>query len=145
MRPTPVPTQSYNYYSYSTYRDYDYAFSCPYPDDMYKTSALSDFTRYCLGSYDGGVIYICGTTNSAGLSSASVANNFKKDHYHTSVITNTIGSNFCSILVTDGSKYHYCYYSLTEGMIRGFEMSFYSDDYDKYMDHADYMRTNLSL
>lgn len=144
MRPTPIPTQT-NDYSYSVYNDYDFAFSCPYPSDSYRIDhSVSKFHKYCINTYDGSTIHICGT-NSNGRTAAKIADGFKKEYYHTNVITNTIGSNFCSILITDGYTYHYCYYSLTENMVRGFEMSFDVDYYDTYMDHADYMRANLSL
>ena len=69
--PTPIPIKQHKtalyYITYSEFTDYDYAFSCPYPNNFYKISPLSDFTRLSLSADDkSGTIYICGTVNSSG-------------------------------------------------------------------------------
>lgn len=149
--PTPVPTApppppKAPYVSYSTYTDYTYSFSCPYPNGFYYISPLSDFTRRSLASHDdSGKIYICATTNSNGLSVNKVADNFKSTYRHTSVIFDERTSYYCSTLISDGYTYNYCYYNLSGGMIRGFEMGFNADAYTRYMDYASYMRSNISL
>lgn len=148
--PTPIPITTHKpstaYHSYSTYTDYDYSFSCPYPNGFYKISPLSDFTRYSLASHDNsGKIYICGTINDNGRNVNKIADNFKASYRHTSVVFDERRSDYCSVLISDGYTYNYCYYNLTNGMIRGFEMGFSADDYDTYMDYAVYMQSNLSL
>ncbi len=153
VRPTPVPTPrptpieiTEHGVTYSTYTDYNYSFSCPYPSGFYKTSAVSDFTRYCLKANDNsGTIYICGTNNDANLSVATVANNFKTSHQYNDVLYDERGSNYCSVLITNGYHYNYCYYNLSSGKIRGFEMQFDSNEYSQYIDYISYMQTNLSL
>ena len=148
--PTPIPikphTPSVANQSYSTYTDYDYSFSCPYPDGFYKISPLSDFTRYSLEAHDNsGKIYICGTVNDNGRNANKIADNFKSSYRHTSVVFDECRSDYCSVLISDGYKYNYCYYNLSNGMIRGFEMGFNADHYDTYMNYATYMQSNLSL
>ena len=146
-RPTPIDIVEHDSgVTYSTYSDSDYSFSCPYPSEFYKTSNVSDFTRYCLKANDSsGIIYICGTNNDANLSVATVADNFKSSHQYNDVLYDERGSNYCSVLITNGYNYNYCYYNLSGGKIRGFEMQFDVDKYPSYIDYISYMQNNLSL
>lgn len=149
-QPTPVPIKQHTptpeYISYSTYNDYDYMFSCPYPDGFHSMSPLSDFTRLCRASnYDSGEIYICATYNDPVRSIATIVDNFRSSHSHNSVSFDQRGSNYCSVLISDSASYNYCYYNISNGMIRGFEMSFPIDRYDLYMSYINYMQTNLSF
>ena len=154
VTPTAVPTENIThppaptpeYISYSTYNDYDYMFSCPYPDGFHRMSPLSDFTRLCRASnYDSGEIYICATYNDPARSIATVVDNFKSSHSHNSVAFDQRGSNYCSVLISDSASYNYCYYNISNGMIRGFEMNFPIDRYDLYMSYINYMQANLSF
>ncbi len=147
--PTPVPTPRptpISIITYSTYEDYTYTFSCPYPSGFYKISPPSDFTRYPLSANDGsGFIYICGTVNENGRDVATVSKNFKNTYSHNDVVYDEQGSNYCSVLITNGYHYNYCYYNLSDGKIRGFEMQFDSNEYSRYMNYASYMQSNMSL
>ena len=147
--PTPRPTATpypTSYDSYSIYRSYNHAFSCPYPSDMYETAKKSDFTELCLRDYDGGEIYICGTINDNGRDINTVISNFESSYPGYNVTGKyEVGSNYSFILRYSNGKYVYCYHNLSEGMIRGFEIIVDTEDYTKYVAHAEYMRNNISL
>lgn len=150
-KPTPIPIEDHespnrpHYVTYETYDDYEYSFSCPYPDEFYEISPLSSFTRLSLAANDGsGKIYICGTYNN-GRTSAKVADNFMSSHSYNEVVFNECYSDYCSVMISNGAKYNYCYYNLCDNQIRGFEMEFDADCYEMYMDYAVNMQADFEL
>ncbi len=146
LPPTQPPAPKND--GFNTYTDSKFSFSCPYPSGFSATSGVSDFVRYQLK--DGSnTIYICATVNDNGRSSQKVADNFKSSHPYTSVISEDTGYNHCSVLLEYdyelGHNYHYCYYSMSGGKIRGFEMTYSADDAQRYAYIRDYMQSNLNL
>lgn len=150
-KPTPIPIEDpespdrSHYVTYETYNDQKYAFSCPYPDVFYAISPLSSFTRLSLAANDGsGKIYICGTYNN-GRTSSKVSDNFMSSHSYSEIIFNECRSDYCSVMISNGAKYNYCYYNLCDNKIRGFEMEFDADCYETYMDYAVNMQADIKL
>ncbi len=138
--PTVAPKLSYYTYSSSTH-----SFSCPYPSNMHRISPLSDFTIYSLASNDdSGVIHICATDRD-GRSVNQIADGFLAGHSSAEVIYDNRSSLDCRILVLDGSTYYYCYHNLSNGKVRGFEVSFSSYDYAEYDKYIEYMYNNINF
>ncbi len=151
--PTPLPTlaptvaPTYNpYVSYYMHRDSTYSMNCPYPSGFMSVTPLSNFTRLSLVANDGsGKIHLCATTNDNNRDAQTVSKNFKNSYDYNSVVYEDCTSNSCSTLITNGSKYNYCYYNLSGGKIRGFELECSASAYTRYMEYAEYMRYNLEL
>lgn len=123
-----VPPQS----GYHTYTDSDYSFSCKYPASFRLTVVESNFYRYTLSSPDGvGSLYICATSNNNGRTPVKVLDNFMAS-YGGSVDYQNSGSDWCAIRTLSNGRYHYGYFKLTNGLIRGFEMHFPSSQFDLY-------------
>lgn len=145
--PTPYPIEVHNpTTSYRWHTDTGYSFSCPYPSGFYETVQQAKFARLSLSSYNNcGTMFIGATVNDNGRTVDKVSENFKSSYQHTKVIYDQKGSNYCSVLITNGYHYNYCYYNLSSGMIRGFEMQFDSACFDEYMTYAQYMQNNMRL
>ena len=122
--------------TYKTYTDPDYNFSCAYPAHFQLYNESDNFVRYSLKATDGtATLKICATKNNSGLSVKNVSDNFKSS-YPGSVDYEASGDHWCAISTRQGNKYHYGYFSLGSGMIRGFEMHYdadYHDIYDQYV------------
>ena len=136
VAPAPTPAPHVPSSSYLTYTDTQYSFSCSYPSDFHTTVVDGDFYRYTVAAPDGtGSLYICATQNNNGRTPAIVRDNFVATYGGTIDFENS-GSNWCVIRTYVNGMYHYGYFSLRDGMIRGFEMHFsgrYFDRYDKYV------------
>ena len=125
-----------SYPTYKTYTDPDYNFSCAYPAHFQLYNESDNFVRYSLKATDGtATLKICATKNNSGLSVKNVSDNFKSS-YPGSIDYEASGGNWCAVRTLQGSTYHYGYFSLKNGMIRGFEMHFdenYFSIYDNYV------------
>lgn len=122
--------------SYKTYSDADYSFSCAYPSHFVLYNEDNAFVRYSLRAPDNTAeIKICATNNKAGLSPQTVRDNFVST-YPGSIDYKNLGDDWCVIRTLDSGKYHYGYFKLSGGKIRGFEFHFdaaYFDIYDSYI------------
>lgn len=122
--------------SYNTYNDTDYRFSCYYPAHFQVYLEDNDFMRYTLRAADNtATLKICATKNTSNLSVKTVSDNFKST-YPGSVDYENSGDDWCVARTYNAGIYHYAYFTLTDGMIRGFELHFdgnYLDIYDGYV------------
>ena len=106
--------------------------SCPYPSHFELYNEPDTFVLYSLEAPDKtAAIKICGTNNRAGLSSETVRDNFI-DSYPGRVESQTVHSDSCEVTTLDGDVYHYGYFVLSGGMIRGFEFHFNGEHYSTY-------------
>lgn len=118
---------------YQTYSSSKFSFSCAYPASFRATNVTDNFILYSCESPDSNAdLYINGTENSSGLSPSTVYSNFVSTYGGVEEFKN-IGDNFCAGRIINGARSHYCYYKLTNGMIRGFEMH-YPTSQDGYYD-----------
>lgn len=117
---------------YLTYNSGKYNFSCAYPSS-FKTTIVNDpLILYSCESQDARAdLYINGTVNTAGLSPSTVFENFVAS-YGGVVDYRSIGDTYCAGSTAGGGRSHYCYYKLTGGMIRGFEMHYPTSQRDYY-------------
>lgn len=122
--------------SYYTYSDSSYNFSCAYPSHFRLYNDSDSFVRYSLCAPDNSALLkICAAGNGSGRSPSAVAAGFKSS-YPGSVEYEDSGSSWCAVRTRNSSGYHYCYFKLTDGMIRGFEFhsdSKYFNTYDMYI------------
>ncbi|MCD8181232.1 MAG: zinc-ribbon domain-containing protein [Firmicutes bacterium] len=122
--------------SYRTFTDSKYNFSCKYPSHFVEYTDSSSFVRYSLKAPDNtATLKICATSNTSNLSVQTVLNNFKSSYPGTADYENS-GADWCVCRTREGGEYHYGYFKLTDGMIRGFEMHFdenYYSIYDEYV------------
>lgn len=145
-QPEPTHNERPAYISYNTYSDSEFAMSCPYPKNFSAVTPESNFIKRSLVSNsDDGHIYICSTINDNGRDASKVSANFKNSYSYNTVLSENISDYVCSTLITDGYTYHYCYYTLYDGMIRGFEMKYTEPYKDLYSSYASHMRTNIVL
>lgn len=132
-------------YTYSTYTDNDYSFKCDYPINFTPTIVDSNFYRYTLTSPDGqGSLYICATSNNNGRTPSKVIDNFISSYGGTVDYTNS-GSDWCVIRTKANGKYHYGYFKMTNGYIRGFEMHFPASQFDSYDKYVNDIYNSLSF
>ena len=123
---------------FNSYTDNEYRFSCEYPAHFAAASGASKFVRRSYKAPDNtATLNICATKNSTGLSPQKVQDNFKSSFPGTVDYENT-GSDWCVCRTYKDGMYHYGYFSLKNGMVRGFEMHFdgaYFKTYEKYVDY----------
>lgn len=121
---------------YKTYDDADYNFSCAYPTHFQVYNDSSKFVRYSLKAPDNSAtLKICGTVDNYNRSVKTVADNFKNSYPGTIDYENS-GDTWCVVSTRDNNQYHYGYFSVRNGMIRGFEMHYNKENhtiYDKYI------------
>lgn len=118
--------------AYTPYSSSKYSFSCSYPTSFRTTIVDDSFILYSCESPDSAAdLYINGTENSSGLSPQTVFNNFVSS-YGGAVDYRNVGDDFCAGSTINGSRSHYCYYKLTDGMIRGFEFHYPTSQHDYY-------------
>ena len=121
---------------YNTFVDSKYGITCSYPDHFVEMDNDDPFVRQAYIAPDmSATLNICGTNNKANLSVQTVQDNFKSS-YPGSVDYENKGKDWCVCRTYDGAKYHYGYFKLKGGKIRGFEMHFDESDftiYDEYI------------
>lgn len=121
-----------NYPGYNTYTDSAYDFSCIYPEHFIKTSNSDPFVRRSYKAADNTAsLNICGTDNKSNLSAKTVQDNFKSSYPGTIDYENR-GDDWCVCRTYKGGVYHYGYFKIKDGMIRGFEMHFDGEYYTVY-------------
>ncbi len=122
--------------TYKTYNDTLYNFSCSYPAHFQVYTDSDKFVRYALKAPDNSAtLKICATTNSSNLSVNTVMNNFKSSYPGTVDYENS-GDTWCAISTIKDNQHHYGYFSIKNGMIRGFEMHYSQGNdsiYDNYV------------
>lgn len=142
---TPIPTnkpekydRGYSYEEgYSLSVDRRFRLVCPYPDDFIEFNTDNAFFIKSYSAPDrSGYMYVCATENKSRLTPGMIRDNFY-DTYGGTIDYKNSGDDWCVIrTVDDYNMYHYGYFKLTDGMIRGFEMHFdgrYFGLYDKYI------------
>ena len=128
-----------------SYTDNEYSFSCEYPAHFAAASNSSKFVRRSYKAPDNtATVNICATKNTTGLSAKKVQDNFKSSFPGT-VDYENIGSDWCVCRMYKDGMYHYGYFSLKNGMIRGFEMHFDGAYYQTYETYVDYIYDSLIL
>lgn len=149
--PKPMPTQApksapapqkpnvVSNPSYETYENYEYSITCPYPSHFKEYYEPSEFFLESLKDADNTAnLQICGTVNDNGRSADAVIDNFIHD-YQGTVVERYAADSWCKILTKDSSKYHFGYFELTNGMIRGIEFHFDAQYYDTYVPYINYI------
>lgn len=118
--------------TYTRYNSSKYNFSCAYPTSFHTTNIPNAFILYSCESPDSSAeLRINGKENSTGLSPQKVFDNFLSTNGGTVDFQN-VGSDFCAGRSINGSRTHYCYYKLTNGMLRGFELHYPTAQQDYY-------------
>lgn len=141
----PAVNSPTHVYMYRSYTDNDYSFKCDYPIYFTPTVVDSNFYRYTLSSPDGqGSLYICATSNNNGRTPSKVIDNFISS-YGGTVDYNDTGSDWCVIRTKANGKYHYGYFKMTSGYIRGFEMHFPASQFDAYDKYVNDIYNSLSF
>ncbi len=130
----PVENPSYLWFASS-----DYNFGCDYPSHFVAFYEPQNEILSSLKSPDGSaVMRICGAMNTHGQTSQQVMDIFLS-HYNGKITYQVCQDDYMAISVLDSSKFHYAYYSLRDGKIRGFEYHYdskYENIYSKYIDHV---------
>lgn len=149
-RHTPIPLKTPKpapvYVEYYPFTDYDYSFSCNYPGGFHTISPLSSFTHLSLEADNGsGKIYICATENNNGRDINKIAENFLTSHTYSTVVFDERKTNYCSVMIRNEYEYFYCYHTLYDGLIRGFEMQFNDEHYDEFTDYAINMQSSMAF
>ena len=128
-----------------SYIDNEYRFSCEYPAHFEAATGTSKFVRSSYKSPDNtATLNICATNNSTGRSAKKVQDNFKSS-YPGTVDYENIGSDWCVCRTYKNGIYHYGYFSLKNGMIRGFEMHFDGAYFRTYETYVNYIYDSLIL
>ncbi len=131
--------------SFRSYSDNEYKFSCEYPSHFVTATGTSKFVRRSYKAPDNSAtVNICATQNSTGLNVKKVQDNFKASFPGTVDYENS-GSDWCVCRTVKDGMYHYGYFSLKNGMIRGFEMHFDGAHYSIYEKYVDYIYDSLIL
>ena len=118
--------------TYNTYTDSKYKFTCSYPAHFIEIYNNDPFARCSYKASDNtATLNICGTNNSSNLSVETVQNNFKSSYPGTIDYENS-GNDWCVCRTYKDGIYHYGYFKIKDGMIRGFELHFDSDNYTVY-------------
>ena len=122
--------------SYKSYYDSEYNFSCAYPSHFAAYNEGLKLVRYSLSAPDGTAqIKICATKNSSGLTLSRVSDNFVSS-YPGIVEYRSIGDTWCATRTNSDGWSHYGYYTIRNGLIRGFEFHYddrYEEIYDGYI------------
>lgn len=128
-----------------SYNDNEYGFSCEYPSHFTAAAGNSKFVRRSYKAPDNtATLNICATKNTTGRSAKKVQDNFKSS-YPGTVDYENIGSDWCVCRTYKDGMYHYGYFSLKNGMIRGFEMHFDGAYFQTYETYVNYIYDSLIL
>lgn len=129
--------------TYETYYSSQYSFSCAYPSNFTKTGNNDPFVLCSYKSPDASAtLNICGTNNTSSLSVQTVLDNFKSS-FPGAVDYQDSGSDWCVCRTCKNGTYHYGYFKLTDGKIRGFEFHFDGSNYSVYDSYINYIYNSL--
>ena len=110
-----------------------------------STRINSKFVRCSYKAPDNtATLNICATKNTTERTAKKVQDNFKSS-YPGTVDYENIGSDWCVCRTYKDGMYHYGYFSLKNGMIRGFEMHFDGAYYQTYETYVNYIYDSLSI
>lgn len=130
---------------YYTYTDPEYNLTCSYPAHFMPIYNDDPFVRISLAAPDGtAVLNICATENSSGLSVKTVLDNFK-DSFPGAVDYENSGTDWCVCRTYKDGIYHYGYFKIKNGLIRGFEMHFSGEYYRTYDGYVNDIYESLSF
>lgn len=125
--------------SYSTYYDSDFGFKIDYPAHFESQRVQDDITRRIYALEDGSAILKINAGYNLGNITSQQLSNKLISTYGGNVTYNPVKDTWFALSVNDSDEYHYAYYKLDEGEIRGFEFHFNGaenlDKYSKYIDH----------
>lgn len=129
---TAQPQRAGNSAGYSNYTDSKFHWSCDYPASFIVYDDGTEFARYSMKSPNGsGYFRLCATYADDSTTPDSFRSNFVRD-YGGSIEYKSMGSDYCSLRTLNGSTYHYCYFKIINGMVRGFEAHFSSSHFSEY-------------
>ena len=137
---TNIPKDSVNQSpTYSTYYDSDYSFKIDYPTHFKSKDTQDSTTRRMYALADGSaVLKVNAGNNCGGITSQQLCNKIIST-YGGDVTYNPVKDTWFALSINDSDDYHYAYYKLDQGEIRGFEFHFNGaenlDKYSKYIDH----------
>lgn len=118
--------------TYNTYTDSAYKFTCTYPDHFTEAHSDDPFVKVSYKAPDDtATLNICGTDNNSNLSTETVQYNFKLS-YPGTIDYEKRGDDWCVCRTYKDGIYHYGYFKIKDGMIRGFELHFDGDYYTIY-------------
>lgn len=137
---TNFPTENVNQTpSYNTYYDSDFGFQIDYPAHFDSKKVQDDITRRIYSLEDGSAILKVNAGYNLGNITSQQLSNKLISTYGGEVTYNPVKDSWFAISVNDSDDYHYAYYRLDEGEIRGFEFHFNGaenlEKYSKYIDH----------
>lgn len=130
---------------YNTYTDSAYNFTCTYPTHFTEAYSSDPFVRRSYKAPDDtATLNICGSNNSSNLSVETVQNNFKSSYPGTVDYENR-GDDWCVCRTYEDGIYHYGYFKMTDGMIRGFELHFDGNYYTIYDGYTNEIYDSLNF
>lgn len=125
--------------SYNTYHDDEFGFKIDYPAHFEIKTTQSNINRRTYSSNDGSAILKINAGNNEGNITSRNLSEKLISNYGGNVTYNPVKDTWFALSVNDNDDYHYAYYKLDNGEIRGFEFHFTGeenlDTYSKYIDH----------